>query len=174
MSKAADDGLRRQSDMSVENTGSPVSSSADSNAGDSIHSHIEEHEEYEPSENEKRENRLRPHLSHTSSIGGVAATQLHLDRTWTGRSSATANPIEFEVDYEDGDKTNPQNWPFWYKAAILFVVSYSTTAVVLYSTSYTSAIPGMRSSFGFTESEGIAGMTTYRKYIDHKAISHRD
>lgn len=151
---------RRQSDMSFESPASPASS-----AGDSTMTGVEEHEEYEPSitesRRERQENRLRPHLSHTSSVGGVTA-QLPLARTWTGKSSvATANPIEFEVDFEEGDKTNPQNWPFWYKAVTLFVVSYSTTAVVLYSTSYTSAIPGMATSFSFTESEGIAGMTTY-------------
>lgn len=153
---------RRQSHMSVENPLSPVSDgSGDSHDGDSIH---EEEEEYQPSfisKSEKRENCLRPHLSHTSSVGGVTATQVGLDRTWTGRSSATANDVAYEVDFVDNDKTNPQCWPLWYKSFILLVMSYSTTAVVLYSTSYTSALPGMEDTFPMTNTEGIAGMTTY-------------
>lgn len=157
LSKETTTSTWRQSHMSVENPLSPASDGS----GDSIH---EEAEDYEPSfisKSEKRENRLRPHLSHTSSVGGVTATQVGLDRTWTGRSSATANDSAYEVDFADNDPTNPQCWPLWYKSLILLIMSYSTTAVVLYSTSYTSALPGMEKTFPMTESEGIAGMTTY-------------
>lgn len=41
------------------------------------------------------------------------------------------------------------------------IFSYATTCTVLYSTSYTSAIPGMIAEFGIGESEGILGVTTY-------------
>lgn len=162
LSKDTEMSTRRQSHMSVENRMSPASDdSGDSDSAETIH---EEHEEYESSltsKSEKRDNRLRPHLSHTSSVGGVTATQLGLDRSWTGRSSGTANDAMYEIDFAEDDKTNPQLWPLWYKSVILAVMSYSTTAVVLYSTSYTSALPGMENTFPMTESEGIAGMTTY-------------
>ena len=48
-----------------------------------------------------------------------------------------------------------------YKGIVLGVMSYSTTCVVLFSTSYTSAIPGMKDAFGISDSEGILGLTTY-------------
>lgn len=41
------------------------------------------------------------------------------------------------------------------------IFSYATTCTVLYSTSYTSAIPGMIAEFGISENEGILGVTTY-------------
>lgn len=160
LSKATTSSTRRESHMSVEKSLSPVSDD-NSNSGNSIHEEVEEYEPSLTSRFEKRENRLRPQLSHTSSVGGVTATQLGLNRTWTGRSSATATDIAYEIDFVDNDRTNPQCWPLWYKCIILGVMSYSTTAVVLYSTSYTSALPGMEDTFPMTNTEGIAGMTTY-------------
>lgn len=40
-------------------------------------------------------------------------------------------------------------------------MSYGTTCVVLYSTSYTSAIPGLIDAFGISNNTGILGVTTY-------------
>jgi hypothetical protein len=51
--------------------------------------------------------------------------------------------LAYEVDFEEGDRNNPQNWSFWFRGCVIAIFSYSTTCVVLYSTSYTSAIPGM-------------------------------
>ena len=52
-------------------------------------------------------------------------------------------------------------WPLWYKGFIIAIMSYATTTVVLYSTSYTSAVPGMMDDLGISRSTGILGMTTY-------------
>ena len=84
-------------------------------------------------------------------------------RTWTTRTSGTVTDPAFEVDFVDDEteKGNPQTWPLWYKCLIIGVLSYSTTAVVLFSTSYTSAIPGIQKSFGISDGEGILGVTTY-------------
>ena len=141
---------RRISHMSIEDPQSPASSS-----GDSIYE-----EEYEE---DFRENYLKPHLSRASStnaVGNVAPT-LELQRTWTSRTSGTLTDPAYEVDFEDEELGNPQNWPLWYKGIVLGVMSYSTTSVVLFSTSYTSAIPGMMKAFGISDNEGILGVTTY-------------
>ncbi len=141
---------RRASNMSIEEPTTPDSNS-DSGAED---------EDYEPS---VHSNRLRPSLSHTSSmnqVGNVVPT-LELMRTWTARTSGTATDPAYEIDFEVGEQGDPQNWPLWYKGLILLIMSYSTTAVVLFSTSYTSAIPGMEKDFGISNSEGILGVTTY-------------
>lgn len=104
------------------------------------------------------------HLSRTSStnaVGGVVPTKL--DPTWTQGTTGTTGTQDFahEVDFSDEDTGNPQNWPLWYKGIIIAIFSYATTTTVLYSTSYTSAIPGMIQEFGLSESESILGVTTY-------------
>lgn len=69
--------------------------------------------------------------------------------------------MAYEVDFEEGEMGNPQNWSLLYKGIIILIFSYATTCTVLYSTSYTSAIPGMREEFGIDETLGIMGVTTY-------------
>lgn len=88
-------------------------------------------------------------------------TELH--KVHTNRSAATTATIDpaFEIDFEDGERADPQNWPLWYKGMVLFVMSFATTCVVLYSTSYTSAIPGLMQSFGVSDTTGNLGLTTY-------------
>ena len=149
---------RRVSQMSIEDPLSPTSSSGDS---------ISEHSQQERYNRDFPEKKLRPHLSHASStgaIGGIPAASLH--RTQTNKSVATTASgadLAFEVDFDSDDQENPQNWPLWYKGVILGIMSYATTCVVLYSTSYTSAIPGMMDSFGISDNEGILGVTTCKR-----------
>lgn len=77
----------------------------------------------------------------------------------TVATSATQDP-RFEVDFDDGE--NPQDWPMAKKAVIIFCMSFSTLVVVMYSTSYTSGIPGMMHTFGVTsKTPVILGITTY-------------
>ncbi|PVH73698.1 MFS general substrate transporter [Cadophora sp. DSE1049] len=87
-----------------------------------------------------------------------------LTYTRTGASLATTGSRlpSFEVDFAEGDKDNPLNWPLWYRSLVIGAVSYSTWTVVLYSTSYTSSMPGMMEEFHVT-SEPVAtlGVTTY-------------
>lgn len=93
----------------------------------------------------------------------MSGPHIHIDRSWTHTTSGTANTLDiaYEVDFEDHDRGNPQNWSLAYKAFVIMIFSYATTCTVLYSTSYTSAIPGMIAEFGIGESEGILGVTTY-------------
>ena len=142
---------RRESAMSVEQ----VSSSGDSILTES------DHEEYERDYNEKR---LRPHISHTSStgaVGGIVPTLARTSTQKTNGTTGTARDYAFEVDFDEIDKADPRQWSLWYKGLILFIMSLGTTCVVLYSTSYTSAIPGMQEEFGISDTLGVVGVTTY-------------
>lgn len=151
----------RHSVMSYEQ---PPSSPTASSSRDSIStasSHNYDHEQYNRDFPEKT---LTPHLSRassTSAVGGVNPT--YLTRTRTGKSTATNATTDpaFEVDFEEDEKGNPQTWSLLYKSFIIAVMSYATTCVVLYSTSYTSAIPGLIDDMGISRNTGILGVTTY-------------
>ncbi|KAI0509488.1 major facilitator superfamily domain-containing protein [Xylaria bambusicola] len=81
-------------------------------------------------------------------------------QTATSVGSSIARPAEFEVDFEDGE--NPREWSFWYRAWMTFAISYSTWIVVLYSTAYTSSIPGLMEEFGVSDQTiATLGVTTY-------------
>jgi hypothetical protein len=49
--------------------------------------------------------------------------------TRTGMSVATTTDPDFEIDFADGDPSDPHNWPFWYRCCVIFFVSYSTLTV---------------------------------------------
>lgn len=152
--EAVDVSTRRVSHMSVEDPLSHVSTSSDSI---SIASRPERFSQEHPFQT------LARHLSHASSTNAVGGVIPTIDRSWTHTTAGTANTLdlEYEVDFDDDDRGNPQNWSLWYKGVIIMIFSYATTCTVLYSTSYTSAIPGMIQEFGIGESEGILGVTTY-------------
>jgi multidrug resistance protein len=75
-------------------------------------------------------------------------------------TNATQDP-RFELDFDD-EGENPQDWPMVKKAMVIFFMSFSTLIVVMYSTSYTSGIPGMMRTFGIqSKTLVILGVTTY-------------
>lgn len=82
--------------------------------------------------------------------------------TATSLGSVASRLPEYEVIFTDDDPRNPRNWPLWYRLWIVFSISYSTWVVVVYSTSYTAAIPGVMHAFNIS-SEAVAtlGVTTY-------------
>jgi hypothetical protein len=89
---------------------STSSISSDSDGSESIH-------EVDP------EKQLSRHVS--KGFGG------DLERTQTGISvatNATTDPA-FEIDWEEDDSGNPQNWPAWRKALVIFCTSISTITV---------------------------------------------
>lgn len=106
---------------------------------------------------------LESALSHTADVR-TEAERLGLANTRTGASARTtaSRPVEFEVDFTDNDPDDPKNWPMWRRCATIGIVSLATWSVVLYSTSYTSSMPGMMKEFGI-KSEPIAtlGVTAY-------------
>ncbi|EKG12226.1 Sugar transporter conserved site, partial [Macrophomina phaseolina MS6] len=88
-----------------------------------------------------------------------------ISRIRTGVSiatNATSDPA-FEVDWDgNGDSGNPREWPMWYRACIIAIVSFSTTSVVMYSTSYSAGIAGMMETFGISNKTLLVlGITTY-------------
>ncbi|KAH9825505.1 Fungal trichothecene efflux pump (TRI12), partial [Teratosphaeria destructans] len=102
-----------------------------------------------------------PHLPHHSSGAARVTTPTPLHPTDPNRSVATTHDPAFEVDFTEHDAANPRNWSRWYRGTILAVMSYGTTTSVMFSTSYTSAVPGLQTSFGISEDVAILGVTTY-------------
>lgn len=80
----------------------------------------------------------------------------------TAGTTGTTDP-RYEVDWEgDDDPNNPLNWSNWYKAFIIFTLSFSTLVVVYYSTSYTAGISQMMEEFNIqSQAVGTLGLTTY-------------
>ncbi|KAJ9092577.1 hypothetical protein QFC19_008685 [Naganishia cerealis] len=66
--------------------------------------------------------------------------------------------VTFNVDY---DPLNPRCWPLWYKMFVIFTKSYSTTAVVLYSTAYTSSLDGIIQTFSVTRIVATMGLAVF-------------
>ncbi|KAH6682497.1 major facilitator superfamily domain-containing protein [Halenospora varia] len=87
---------------------------------------------------------------------------LTFTRTATSFATTGSRIPSFEVDFSTDDPDDPRNWPLWYRGITIAIVSFSTWTVVLYSTSYTSSMPGMMKEFHVT-SEPVAtlGVTTY-------------
>lgn len=92
----------------------------------------------------------------------VGDPELSYIRTATSVASHASRIPGFEVDFVADDPQDPKNWPLWYKGVIIGAVSFGTWTVVLYSTSYTSSLPGMMDEF-HESNETIAtlGVTTY-------------
>lgn len=92
----------------------------------------------------------------------LAHAQLSYTRTGTSYATTGSRNPSFEVDFEDNDPDDPRNWPLWYRSYTIFAVSFATWSTVLYSSSYTSSMPGMMKEFSVT-SEPVAtlGVTTY-------------
>ena len=65
-------------------------------------------------------------IGSTSPADGVIRDPLSLARTRTSIASAASRPPDFEVAFEPDDPDNPKNWPLWYRAWIIFAVSFST------------------------------------------------
>ncbi|ORX94073.1 major facilitator superfamily domain-containing protein [Clohesyomyces aquaticus] len=75
-------------------------------------------------------------------------------------TNVTTDP-QFEVDFDEDDD-NPQDWRMAKKGMVLGFMSFSTLVVVMYSTSYTSGIPGMMETFGIkSKTLVVLGITTY-------------
>lgn len=114
--------------------------------------------------------------SSSSSISRVSEDSHHLEpldhaispalqevmqiQTATSVGSAVQRPPEFEVDFAEGE--DPREWTFLLRAWMTFAISFSTWIVVLYSTTYTSSIPGLVEEFNITsQTVATLGVTTY-------------
>lgn len=91
---------------------------------------------------------------------GLEEPDKSLAHITTVTTNTTSDP-RYEIDFDD-DGENPQDWTMLKKGTIIFIMSFSTLVVVMYSTSYTSGIPGMMSTFDITSKTLIVlGVTTY-------------
>ena len=82
--------------------------------------------------------------------------------TATSFGSVASRLPDFEVTFDENDGDDPRSWPVWYRFWIVAAISYSTWVVVVYSTSYTSSIPGVMAAFDVsTEAVAMLGVTTY-------------
>ncbi|QDS72035.1 hypothetical protein FKW77_002285 [Venturia effusa] len=130
------------------------------------------HSSSDPDETKATDNNLPPlhtiyndaqSLAEVKSISRIESRAMTRHATnRTGVSVATSLDQNFEIDFEDGDPADPHNWPFWYRCAVLFFVSFATLTVVMSSTGYTSGIPGIVLTFHLEEKTlAILGITTY-------------
>jgi multidrug resistance protein len=72
-----------------------------------------------------------------------------------------ANPPEYEVFWGKQDSHNPRLWPLWYKGLTVMTMSLSATVISLFSTLYTSGIPGLQNDFHVSKLVALLGITTY-------------
>jgi multidrug resistance protein len=97
-------------------------------------------------------------LSRNAGLEDGDKTMAHITTTTT---NMTTDP-RFEVDFEEDGSDNPQDWTMLRKCIVIFFMSFSTLVVVMYSTSYTSGIPGMMTTFGIgSKTVVVLGVTTY-------------
>jgi hypothetical protein len=96
----------------------------------------------------------------SSSVGGGIRDD-QTDNTNTREGTIVVRDPEFEIVMTDDDLDNPKNWSTWYRFWVIGTISFSAWVVVLYSTSYMSCVPGLKSDFGTTNLEVTMGMTTY-------------
>lgn len=92
----------------------------------------------------------------------LARAELTITKTNASLATTGSRIPDFEVDFGPDDPDDPRNWPLWYRSVVIGTVSFATWVVVLYSTSYTSSMPGMMKEF-HEKSEPIAtlGVTCY-------------
>lgn len=84
-----------------------------------------------------------------------------LSRFTTLGTTFTSDP-SYEVDFDDESAENPREWSTWYKALVVFAISFSTLVVILYSTAYTAMLEPMKQEFQVTdETIPTLGVTTY-------------
>lgn len=99
-----------------------------------------------------------------------------LTRTFTASAERHSTPIlaanpnslsnerqlpEYEVDWIEGDKENPINWPLAYKILVVASMGFGATVISLASTCYSVTIPGLEDELGITKMVGLLGITTY-------------
>jgi hypothetical protein len=133
-----------------EHTPSSPTHSSHSSSNDSIESDI-----LSP-----LEHALTPDLRTEAEHLGRA--ELTITKTGTSFATTGSRLPNFEVDFTADDPDDPRNWPLWYRGMVIGFVSFATWVVVLYSTSYTSSMPGMMEEF-HVSSEPVAtlGVTCY-------------
>lgn len=97
----------------------------------------------------------------TRSFTAEAESYTHTLEPTTFKLPHLENTAEYEVVWEDGDPENPRLWPLWYKSITVVTMSLGATVVSLFSTLYTSGIPGLENEFRISKIVGLLGVFTY-------------
>lgn len=77
------------------------------------------------------------------------------------RLPSAQNPPDYEVHWTPDDPENPRLWPLWYRGLSVVTISLGATVVSLFSTVYTSGIPGLQEEFHISKIVGLLGVFTY-------------
>ncbi len=99
-------------------------------------------------------------LTRNYSTGAEGYTVPNLEPI-VSRLPSILNPPELEVYWEPHDSQNPHLWPLWYKGLTIMTMSLGATVVSLFSTLYTSGIPGLQDEFHVSKIMALLGITTY-------------
>ncbi|OCK83166.1 MFS general substrate transporter [Lepidopterella palustris CBS 459.81] len=144
--KDVDIEIDRKSSLSSTRSSLSISSDSVDSDANSIQQVSSRASRYNADATEK----LTPVVTRTSVVTGFSLAP-----------NATSDPC-FEIDFEEGDGANPREWTMARKAMITAFTSFSTLTIVMYSTSYSSGIPGIMISFDISnETIAVLGITTY-------------
>lgn len=99
-------------------------------------------------------------LTRSYSTGAEGYTIPNLEPT-ISKLPSILNPPDLEVYWEPQDSQNPRLWPLWYKGLTIMTMSLGATVVSLFSTLYTSGIPGLQEEFHVSKIIALLGITTY-------------
>jgi hypothetical protein len=83
----------------------------------------------------------------TDAFAGLSETG-NESRIKSNVTDADERDPDFEVFFVQGDGKDPRSWPRYKRMYHLGTLSYMVTVVALYSTSYTSGLPGIVEEFG--------------------------
>lgn len=140
-------------------TGRPAAA----NRGSTSHAHSRQHSRASSASSADTDPLEPLELALSGQVVQDALQQVRSTATAATGTSTWSRPPEYEVTFDSpADAQDPRQWPFWYRMWTIFCVSYSTWVVVLYSTSYTAAIPGLQAAFAEESSTVVTlGVTTF-------------
>ncbi|RAK98732.1 MFS transporter [Aspergillus ibericus CBS 121593] len=101
-----------------------------------------------------------PELTRSYTADAEGATAPTLQPTLS-KLPSLFHPPDYEVHWEPEDPENPRLWPLWYKGLAVVTMSLGATVVSLFSTLYTSGIPGLEEEFHISKIVGLFGVFTY-------------
>jgi multidrug resistance protein len=101
-----------------------------------------------------------PDLTRSYTAGAEGYPSANIEAQVT-RVASVQNPAEYEVYWESADAENPRTWPLWYKGLTVTAMSLGATVISLFSTLYTSGIPGLQEDFHVSKIIALLGVTTY-------------
>ncbi|PYI03536.1 MFS general substrate transporter [Aspergillus sclerotiicarbonarius CBS 121057] len=101
-----------------------------------------------------------PELTRSYTADAEGTTAPRLEPTLSKLPSLRHLP-DYEVFWQPEDPKNPRLWPLWYKGVSVVTMSLGATVVSLFSTLYTSGIPGLEEEFHISKIVGLFGVFTY-------------